>query len=691
MLCPRCGTAFEGNFCPQCGAPVSAPAAAPPLAFTVTCPRCGTAFRGNFCPRCGLPAGSMPYAPQPAATRGSPDLHRILSVLWALALAGFFVLIALNFAGLLLGPSVVVPGIEGISSGQNANQFLATGDANWTFQALNASAATGTYVASGGNPGGYLGMTLPAGSTVGGEWVEAFQLTGSTPYAASVHLDYRAPVPGDLVISVETTPGGLNYAAADAIVPVTASASWTTTPTVDVSASLRDPGTYYLKVAFIVSGNPSTAQVGFDNVRLGWITDAAYYFYVPLPLPVLVFISQDQGGFLTYYVFLIAAIVLSGAWYTVRERKRLARAFTLPMEDIRDRLRSMSAWVAVGQVWLASTFFQYAVILLIALVGIPASSPISTSPTNAWTDIFLLTMASVYEEITFRLLLIGVPMALAALLWRAANPRPVTAPVGPAGAPSALHNAWRYLWGGHLRRESSREAKLVAGILVLISSALWAVAHAAGGGWGWWKVVPVFVAGLGAGYIYVRHGLGASILLHFATDGSLALSLMGVGGVGLDLFTTLLILGLAVAGSGFFVWYILYGWEEFQDLRRSYGARVVRPPMAAATAPPGPPPGGWSYAPPPVSVSGAGYPAAPPTPPPPSYAPPPPPQTWSPPTGPAPPPGRGGLQLPPGYVPTYHPPPYGYPPVRFQCPYCGWVEARYENRGFTCLRCGRTA
>ncbi len=25
------------------------------------------------------------------------------------------------------------------------------------------------------------------------------------------------------------------------------------------------------------------------------------------------------------------------------------------------------------------------------------------------------------------------------------------------------------------------------------------------------------------------------------------------------------------------------------------------------------------------------------------------------------------------------------------CPYCGWVEARYENRAFTCLRCGRTA
>ena len=52
---------------------------------------------------------------------------------------------------------------------------------------------------------------------------------------------------------------------------------------------------------------------------------------------------------------------------------------------------------------------------------------------------------------------------------------------------------------------------------------------------------------------------------------------------------------------------------------------------------------------------------------------------------------RESGRIPRDYTPTYVPPPYGYPPVRFQCPSCGWVEARYDAGHFTCTRCGRTA
>ncbi len=694
MACPRCGAQYEGNFCPRCGAPAAAAAVPQPMVFSVTCPRCGTAYQGRFCPRCGLPAGAMPYAPLPVP-RGSPDLHRFLSVLWTLAVVGFLVFIALNFAGLLLSPPYVVPGIQGITSGHNPNQTFATGNANWSFRALNASSATGTYAGSGGNPDGYLAMTLPAGSPVGGMWVEAVQFTGSAPYIAEAVLDYRTQVAGDIVISLEPTAQGLNFS--DAVVlPVTATGTWTTTPTVDVSNSTGFAGTYFLKVAFLAPNNSAAAQVGFDNVKLGWITNAYFYLYLPLPLPSLLWLSWDQGQFLAYYGFLVAVLVLSAAWYSVRERKRTARAFSAPLENISTRLRSMSAWVAVAQVWLAGTFFQFVVILVIEALGAPVTSPISTTPTNAWTDIFQLTAASVWEEIAYRLFLIGVPMAIAALLYRLVSGRPYPPPGGPGRAGAILRGAWHYLWGGNLRRESSQEAKLAAAILIPVSAFLWAIAHAAGGGWGWWKVVPVFVMGLGAGYIYVRHGLGAAILLHFATDGSLALSLEGVGGAGLDLATNLFYIGLAIAGSGFLAWYALYGWEEFKDFRRGFQARVVRQPLLVG-GPPGAPPGTWNYAPPSLGVPGPSYPYAPPPPPPPAYSPPPPqayarpqPQTWAPPAA-APPPARGGSMLPQGYAPTYHPPPYGYPPVRFQCPYCGWVEARYENRSFTCLRCGRTA
>lgn len=45
MFCAKCGTQFEGNFCPNCGTP-----AAP---IKNVCPSCGTVVKGNFCPKCG--------------------------------------------------------------------------------------------------------------------------------------------------------------------------------------------------------------------------------------------------------------------------------------------------------------------------------------------------------------------------------------------------------------------------------------------------------------------------------------------------------------------------------------------------------------------------------------------------------------------------------------------------------------
>ena len=694
MTCPRCGAVVDGNFCPRCGMPAPRPgpiAAAPGR----VCPRCGTVFQGNFCPRCGLPAGTVVYPPPPIRRGPSSGTRSTLSVLWILALVGFFLFIAMNFAGLFLSPAYIVPGIQGISSGQNANQDLTGSAANWTFQALNSSASTGTYASYGGNPGGYLQMTLPTGSDVGGEWVQPVQILGSAPFAAEMHLDVRieqpsvAPVTGAVVIALERLPQGINMADAAAVVWLNRSIAWTSIPNLDLGAAVGEPGTYYLKVAYIALSNGGATQVSFDNIHLDWDTDAVFYFYLPLPLPVLLFISQDKAPFLAYYAFIVAAIVVSAIWYTWRDRKLTVRAFTAPLDAIGTRLRSLSAWVAVAQVWLATTFFQVFLIFLLTAIGPEPTSPFIPTPENAWTLLFDYSAASVFEEIAFRAFLIGLPMAVGALvlrLYRGGRGNPPGAPVAPH--PGVL-GGLRYLWGGQLRRESSREAQLVAWILVFASATLFGLAHAPG--WGWWKVLPAFVAGLGMAYVLVRHGLGASILLHFATDGSLALMLEGIGGNALTLVSDLMFLGLAIAGSGFLAWYVLYGWEEFQGLVRKFGTHVVRQPAAAAPGPGAPPPG-WTYAPP-TWTPGPAYPYPPA---PPAAAPPPPPvypqpaaQGW-PPTNASPPP-RSSAQLPQGYAPTYHPAPYGYPPVRFQCPYCGWVEAKYDARHFTCLRCGRTA
>ena len=631
----------------------------------------------------------MAAYPVPIRPGPSSGTRSTLSVLWILTMAAFFIFIATNFAGLLLSPAYIVPGIQGIGSGQNVNQGFPAGTANWTFEALNGSATTSTYVA-GGPSGGYVQMTLPAG-TAGGEWVQAVPLHGSPPFVGEVHLDIQVqtgqpsqPITGAVVAALEPSPTGIDMSHA-AVLWVNQSTSWTTTPDLDVSAALANPGTYYLKIAYIALTNGGSTQVSFDNVHLGWATDAVFYFYLPLPLPLLLYISQEPGQFLAYYGFIVAAILASALWYAWRDRKLMAQAFTAPLDAIGSRLRSMSGWVAVAQVWMATTFFQVALIYILLFSGYAPSSPFTQTPQNTWTLLFDYSAASVFEEIAFRAFLIGLPMAVGAVIWRlvrARRPR-------PPGAPREnVLGALRYLWGGHLRKESSKEALLVGGILVLASSLLFGFAHAPG--WGWWKVLPAFVAGLGMGYVFVRHGLGAAILLHFATDGSLAITLEGIGGDALALVTDLMFLALALAGVGFLVWYLMYGWREFDDLRRRFGSHVVRQPAAAAPGAAVPPPG-WSYAPPPMWTQAPSYPygaAPPPSPPPTGYAPPPASGWPTVQTAAAP---RSAAQVPQGYAPTYHPPPYGYPPVRFQCPYCGWVEAKYEARRFTCLRCGRTA
>jgi len=156
-------------------------------------------------------------------------------------------------------------------------------------------------------------------------------------------------------------------------------------------------------------------------------------------------------------------------------------------------------------------------------------------------------------------------------------------------------------------------------------------------------------------------------------DYALSLSYEGIGGVGLEVVLTLLFLGLAIAGAGFLAWYAIDAWRHLSTLLARF-----RPPTRAPVQPPptrfaAPSPSSYGVSPTPSPSPPAG--------------------AWSP-VPPAASPGvalREPGRIPRDYTPSYVPPPYGYPPVRFQCPFCGWVEARYDAGRFTCTRCGRTA
>jgi len=86
---------------------------------------------------------------------------------------------------------------------------------------------------------------------------------------------------------------------------------------------------------------------------------------------------------------------------------------------------------------------------------------------------YALANASVWEEIVSRVLLLGIPLLAIDYLFRECG-------------------------------------------LALFSAIMFGLAHV--GGWDFYKLIPSTVAGLFLAYMFMKHGLYASIMLHFAVD-----------------------------------------------------------------------------------------------------------------------------------------------------------------------------
>ena len=113
---------------------------------------------------------------------------------------------------------------------------------------------------------------------------------------------------------------------------------------------------------------------------------------------------------------------------------------------------------------------------------------------------------------------------------------------------------WGYFLGGGFRI-GPLEAFFITG-----SALMFGLAHVAG--WDLWKALPTFVAGLGFGYLFLKVGIHASILLHFAFD---YLSL-GEGLLpGAGYFDVLIIVLFTIVGAFYFGHYTVQAVKWFRE------------------------------------------------------------------------------------------------------------------------------
>ncbi|MFP4169508.1 MAG: type II CAAX prenyl endopeptidase Rce1 family protein [Methanomassiliicoccales archaeon] len=323
--------------------------------------------------------------------------------------------------------------------------------------------------------------------------------------------------------------------------------------------------------------------------------------YLFLVTPWVINILELSGATLAaWHLILVGAITASFLWM-------IRTSFPELLTELRARAVSRhSSLYVIGTVLFAVLFFNYAYYLLLGFGGIQPGTPSFSG--ELWKQLYSFANASVWEEVITRVLFIGVPLLL------------VNAVQGKRRELSS------YFLGGGFKLGRPE------GFFLLLSSGLFAAAHISS--WDAYKVLPTFVAGLGLGYLFLRVGLFAAIILHFSVDYLTIPVALSDQNLAVLLLIGLVILAWLVVGAGYFAYYLTRGIELVTG-------KSLWPPMSGGK-------GGI--------VRGDQ--------------------------------GSSGSFLRSSKKEHGTTPDHGYPGFGFRCQYCGHDEARYENGSFICTRCG---
>ncbi len=244
--------------------------------------------------------------------------------------------------------------------------------------------------------------------------------------------------------------------------------------TVAVYASLLLAILLIMELASMFTGIGST---------FSWCADqGALDVYVLIPTLEVAGILTG-GALQAFWIVLVVAItasVLLVFWQSLR-----------PLRDA-DPVRRSEGFMRTPLYWLALLFCATVLLsvvitaLQIDMISVPSKITVGADPNSFLT----YANAAVWEEVISRVVYIGVPMMVLALICK-------------------RRDFAKYLLGGF---GMSRAAI----ILIVLSAVVFGFGHASG--WGIGKVLPTFIPGLAMGYLYARFGIHVSITFHFAFD-----------------------------------------------------------------------------------------------------------------------------------------------------------------------------
>jgi len=210
----------------------------------------------------------------------------------------------------------------------------------------------------------------------------------------------------------------------------------------------------------------------------------------------------------------------------------------------------------VGSIELLGASFVIS--FIIVLLSTPFiggdSEPITGEEPNPYTTIFSLAWAGVFEEISFRLLIIGIPMIVVIFIRYLMQQRNgnETKELIPADRVKVITDTEKIkIWDIPLAiRGKYKKISYPEWTLIVISSALFGFAHWEKwtGSWGAWKIVQAGVAGLFLSYAFVKYGIEAAIFIHVSNNVI----------IGLTVFSEMV--GIRwIAGTAGFIMFSLWG------------------------------------------------------------------------------------------------------------------------------------